>query len=187
MHDMLEIHDGDGFWLEPAGSRHVERLVAAMNAEQTRNLQFFQQPPTFEREAEYLGRMVESPLDALYVIFNSEGTLIGTVGLHEIDFYHRTARFGILILRVEDRGRGYGTGAIQTLLKHAFTTLRLNKIYGKVFADNPRNIGLYTKLGFLHEGGLREEYLLNGVFHNMVYISMLRTDWDRLQAEKGTK
>jgi uncharacterized membrane protein len=42
----------------------------------------------------------------------------------------------------------------------SFDTLNLNRVYLRVFADNPRAIRCYEKVGYQHEGRLRQHDLL---------------------------
>lgn len=174
-------------WLVPATTEHLRELLLAMEGVSAKNLQFFADDVTREREIAYLTRMEESPTDHLFLIDGNvhqdgESPFVGTIGLHEYDAYHRTARFGILVFQHNRRKMGFGSEAIQLLLRYAFETLGVNKVYGKVFEENILGRTFYARLGFLQEGRLRQEYLLDGVFHDMVYISMTRSDWDALRA-----
>jgi len=173
--------------LVPATAARARKVLHAMEEVSAGNLQFFTDDLTLERETAYLQRMEESPTDFLFLIEANvhedwESPFVGTIGIHEHDQYHRTARFGVLVFRPESRGNGFGSEAIRLLLRHAFETLGVNKVYGKVFEENILGRTFYARLGFLQEGRLRQEYLLDGIFHDMVYISMTRGDWDQLRA-----
>jgi RimJ/RimL family protein N-acetyltransferase len=169
--------------LHPVSVEDAERMLAAMDPGATKNLQFFSEPVSLERQRAYLEKVTKNPKERLCRI-EADGTLVGTVGLHEIDLHLRTARLGLLVFDPASRGRGYGTAAITAMLAIAFDAagLALNKVYLNVFAENVRSRTLYAKIGFVQEGVLRQEYLLDGTYHDMVRMSMLRSEWETLSA-----
>ena len=104
-------------------------------------------------------------------------TLIGSCGFHEIHWRTRAAEFGIAIGDREYWGRGYGTDAVQALVRWGFETLNLNRIYLRVFADNPRAIRSYEKAGFVKEGTLRQDEYHEGQYVDTVVMGVLREEW----------
>ena len=48
--------------------------------------------------------------------------------------------------------------------KHGFETLNLNRIFLRVYADNPRAIRAYEKAGMAHEGRYRQGVYKNGAY-----------------------
>lgn len=169
---------GANIRLRPVRVVDAEPMVAALHPAATKNLQFFTQAPTLERQQEYLLRMVLSPTDELFVIERlTDSASIGTIGLHEIDTHIRNARLGLLIFDPMHRGHGYGREAFDLIIQHAFEDLQLNKIHLNVFADNAAGRERYQRWGFVQEGILREEYLLEGTYHDLVRMALLRREW----------
>ncbi len=169
--------------LVPVSADDAARMVDALDPGATRNLKFFSAPVTVPRQRAYLEKVLANPAERLWGV-DADGVLVGTVGLHEIDEHLRTARLGLLVFRKDDRGKGYGRAAISAALAVAFdpTQLDLNKVYLNVFVENVRSRTTYAKMGFVQEGVLRQEYLLDGVYHDMVRMSMLRSEWNALAA-----
>ncbi|TFI20978.1 N-acetyltransferase, partial [Micrococcus endophyticus] len=60
------------------------------------------------------------------------------------------------------RDRGVGTRALTLVLEHAFTTVGLHRVGLEVYDHNPRARHVYARLGFVHEGTLRQALLLDG-------------------------
>jgi RimJ/RimL family protein N-acetyltransferase len=104
---------------------------------------------------------------------------VGGCGLHSIDWRSRAAELGIVIGARDYWGRGYGTDAVQTLAGWAFDTLNLNRVFLRVFADNARAIRCYEKVGFQHEGRLRQDNFNQGAYRDTLFMGLLRSDWAR--------
>jgi len=105
---------------------------------------------------------------------------IGSTGLEGILWTNRTAEFGILIGEKSLWNQGYGTEATRLMVKHGFETLNLNRIFLHVYETNPRAMRAYEKVGFVREGIMREARYINGVYINVVLMSILRSEWDKL-------
>jgi len=103
---------------------------------------------------------------------------IGNVGLHQIEWVNRSAEFGILIGEKSFWDHGYGTEATLLTLKHGFETINLNRIYLHVFETNLRAVHVYTKIGFVPEGRLRQTLFRNGRYTDTHVMSVLRSEWD---------
>jgi len=88
-------------------------------------------------------------------IEDQTGRLIGELELDHLDWRTRSAELRICIGVEEYRGRGYGTDALRTALRLAFTELALGQIYLRVFASNAPALRVYQRLGFRREAVLR--------------------------------
>ena len=80
--------------------------------------------------------------------------------------------------------QGYGTETMRLLLRHAFQTLNLRRVFLRVNSDNLYAIRTYEKVGFMHEGRLRQAVYIDGEYDDLLMMSVLRTEWDALQKEK---
>jgi RimJ/RimL family protein N-acetyltransferase len=100
--------------------------------------------------------------------------LIGSCQLHDIHGIHRTAFLQIRIGDVRQRGKGYGTEAVELLLKHAFCDLNLNKVHVFVFAGNTAAIRMYERVGFNKEGCLRKAAHIDGAYTDLYIMGILR-------------
>jgi RimJ/RimL family protein N-acetyltransferase len=107
---------------------------------------------------------------------------IGGCSFPQIDWRSSHAELGIFIGARDYWGRGYGTDAVQTLAAWGFDTLNLNRIYLRVHSDNERAIRCYEKVGFQHEGRLRQHNFHAGAYRDTLYMGLLRSDWARLPA-----
>jgi RimJ/RimL family protein N-acetyltransferase len=128
----------------------------------------------------YENMLARPPEEHPFVIEVREGeewTPIGNCSFFHIDWRARHAEVGIVIGEKRLWNQGYGTDAMRFLLHHGFATLNLNRVYLKVYADNPRAIRAYEKAGFVHEGRMRQERYYNGAYYDNLLMSVLRSEW----------
>jgi RimJ/RimL family protein N-acetyltransferase len=104
---------------------------------------------------------------------------IGFVGLDGdgINSPHRDAFVGISIGPEELWGKGYGTDAMEIILRYAFTELNLHRVSLNVFAYNTRAIRSYEKCGFRVEGRERSRLHRDGQRFDVIYMGLLRAEW----------
>lgn len=105
--------------------------------------------------------------------------LIGSCQLNNLNYVSRTAELQIRIATDEDRGKGFGSDAVQLLLKFAFDDLNLNKVYLNVFSTNARAIKAYQKAGFRQECELRQHAFVDGKYLNIIVMAVLREDYEK--------
>ena len=121
---------------------------------------------------------VETRRDA--VIFGirrpQSGTLIGVCQLCAINHVHRTAELQIRIGDRRARDHGIGTEVVRSLVQFGFRDLNLNRVSLHVFADNKRAIRTYEKVGFAHEGRLRQAAHIDGRYVDLLIMGILRDD-----------
>lgn len=111
--------------------------------------------PIGEREQEKLFESVSSGKAhdiALAIVTVADNKLIGGIGLHRIDWVHRTAMTGTVIWDKAYWGRGYGTEAKMLLLDVAFNALDLFAIESHVVATNERSLAYGRKCGYEEVG-----------------------------------
>lgn len=106
---------------------------------------------------------------------------LGQIDLMNISWQSRRAMIGIVLAQERSRGRGVGCDAMRLLCDYAFQTLGLNRLALDVYADNARARACYRKAGFVQEGVAREHTWCDGKFADMVQMSMLRRDWEKLR------
>lgn len=111
--------------------------------------------------------------------------LIGNSGMFDIDHVARSGEVGIMIGDKSAWNQGLGTEAMNLLLRHGFESLNLNRIFLRVYADNPRARRSYEKAGFVLEGTLREAVFKRGRFGDIHIMSVLRAEWEARKKEKA--
>ncbi len=114
---------------------------------------------------------------AIEIQTGSEWILGGNAGFFNLEWTNRSAELGIFIGDKSRWDQGYGTEAVRVMLRHAFNTLNLHRIYLRVFASNARARRSYEKAGFILEGTLRQAVFRHGTYVDMHIMSILRAEW----------
>ena len=170
--------------LESALPEHAGEMLGCIQQDTVANFVMFQKTVTLEDQRAYLERLQGSAHQLFVARDVVQERMIGTVGMHEIDPIHETARLGVLIFRKDDRGVGYGTEMILRVLSWAFLVCKLNRVYLQVKQTNTRGQALYRSLGFVEEGILREAYKDQSGFSDLVVMSLLASEWNQMIARE---
>lgn len=104
----------------------------------------------------------------------ADAKAIGWLGLHAATGEDRSATLGIAIGEHDFLEGGYGTDAMRTACRVAFDVMNLNRVDLTVYDWNERAIRVYEKVGFQHEGILRDGIFKAGRWNNLVLMSILR-------------
>lgn len=118
----------------------------------------------------------ERPL-VVETLIRDAWTMIGNCGFHNIDWRNRNAEMGVFIGDKSHWDQGFGTEVMRLLLRHGLKTLNLQRICLRVYENNPRAIRSYEKAGFAHEGRLRQAVFQDGEYLDLLYMSVLRPEW----------
>ena len=85
------------------------------------------------------------------------------------------------------RGKGLADEASRLLLRFAFNTLGLHRVFLQVNVTNQSAISLYRRLGFVEEGILRAASFADGRLVDRLLLSMLSHEFPGpLASAKGT-
>lgn len=103
--------------------------------------------------------------------------VIGDIGLEGVRWNHGETFVGIGIGERDYWGKGYGTDAMQIILRYAFQELNLQRVALNVFEYNPRAIRSYEKAGFRHEGRVRDCLQRAGRRWDLIYMGITREEW----------
>jgi RimJ/RimL family protein N-acetyltransferase len=135
-------------------------------------------PFSMADEEAWYAEVREDPNQMVFAIEIETGQLIGNLALMDLNWKDRRAELGIVIGDKSHWGKGYAQDAIQTLLAFAFGQMNLNRVYLRVFADHAPAINAYRKCGFIEEGRLREEMYVDGAYHDMLMMGILKREFE---------
>ena len=104
------------------------------------------------------------------------GRLAGVAGTQRINWLNRKVEIGYWLGR-EFQGRGLMTDACRAIVKHLLAELELNRVEILCATGNAKSRAIPERLGFAHEGTLRQAQRLNGEFLDIEVYAMLRRDF----------
>jgi [ribosomal protein S5]-alanine N-acetyltransferase len=170
---------GDQLYLRPLELEDAGQIVPWLNdPEVTRTVGMYR-PSNLETETEFLRQAMKDERQLLLgVALRSDDELIGVAGLRDIEPRTRQACFGISLGEKSEWRKGHGTEATRLVVRHAFETLNLHRVWLHVYETNPGGIRAYEKVGFRREGVLRESTYREGQYWDTIAMAILRSEWD---------
>jgi len=134
-------------------------------------------PNTIEKQTKYYESLLNNTNEVVFAIIDEETQKhIGCVGLHRIDWVHRSAELGIVIGDRNVWGKKFGKQAWQLISDYGFNVLNLHKIYAIIVAGNVPSCKCAESAGFRRDGNMRDFLYKNGKYMDAHYYSRLRTD-----------
>jgi RimJ/RimL family protein N-acetyltransferase len=106
----------------------------------------------------------------------SDGEFVGWCALVRWNPDYRSASLGYCLAEAA-WGQGYATEATRGLLRWAFDTLDLNRVQAEADTRNAASARVLEKLGFVREGTLREDCVVNGEVSDSSVFGLLRREW----------
>lgn len=106
-------------------------------------------------------------------------SIVGIIGLNGISWSDRTSSIGYWIAEPY-QGKGLITTSCKAVLTHAFEGLALNRIAIMCATQNLRSQAVPRRLGFVHEGRLRQAQWVYDHFVDHEVFSLLRHEWQAI-------
>jgi RimJ/RimL family protein N-acetyltransferase len=166
--------------LRPFGDADADGLFALHSNASV--LRYWDAPPWSDRER--AGRFItacramaqEGTGARLAVDRVCDGRFIGWCSLSRWNPDYRSASLGYCFDEPA-WGQGYATEAAGVLLRWAFGTLDLNRVQAETDTRNVASARVLGKLGFVREGTLREDCVVNGDVSDSWVYGLLRREW----------
>ncbi len=135
-------------------------------------------PTTRDGQAAYLESIRGGNTDVVFALEEkSSGIHFGNIGLHQIDWLHRTAVVGIVFGVREFQGRGWGKIAWNSITQYAFQTLGLEKLVAVILDGNEASRRCAEYSGFVEEGRQRAQFYKNGRRLDALLMGITRERW----------
>lgn len=112
----------------------------------------------------------------LGLVLRESDRLLGTCTLFNRSRQSRRAEIGYALARAA-WGQGLMHEALDALLAHGFEAWGLNRVEADIDPRNQASARALERLGFRHEGLLRERWIVGGVVSDTAYYGLLRSDW----------
>lgn len=138
------------------------RYIHLLNNDNKIMSYWFEEPyESFAELQDLFKKHIHNQSERRFILMDDKQT-VGLVELVEIDLIHRNAEFQIII-DPQSQGKGYASIATKLAIEYAFTILNLHKIYQKTC--------------FQIEGELKEEFFINGSYHDAIRMCMFQRDF----------
>ena len=142
---------------------------------------------TLEDAKELLGRYIEAyqKQDVYrWGLFLKDGldnfdNCIGQVAFYLVDDYNQFCEIEYCIGKAY-QNKGYTTEAVKAITAYGFDTVGFNRIQVCCRHVNLPSKRVIEKCGFTYEGTLRQRMNHFGEFHDRLYFSMLKEEWDNM-------
>ncbi|WP_438868462.1 GNAT family N-acetyltransferase [Pseudomonas sp. L1(2025)] len=105
------------------------------------------------------------------------GELIGMISLR-VSARHHAGHLGYWV-GAHARNRGYAAEAASAVMDFGFTELGLQRVGSQCFGRNKESARVMQKIGLRYEGCLRQAFLKNGVYEDLLGFATVREDWER--------
>ncbi len=102
--------------------------------------------------------------------------MLGVVTLHSFAWRHQRTEVGFWLIPAE-RGAGIGTEAVTLCVDWAFTGLGMRRVEMTTLPALAPVLAIAERLGFRHEGVMRERELENGERLDVVMLGILQDEW----------
>ncbi|MFX1481167.1 MAG: GNAT family N-acetyltransferase [Promethearchaeota archaeon] len=171
---------GEKVILGPVKREYIDSYLKWMNdTELTQYLKVYR-PLTKEMEEDWFNNLINRENFFIFAILisdvNKSEILIGSCSIG-VDWKNRIGVCGIIIGDKENQGKGYGTDAMELLVRYGFNTLNLHRIELETFQFNLRAFKSYKKVGFKEEGIRRKAIYVNGKYHDVYILGLLKDEW----------
>jgi len=140
------------------------------------------EPPTADSMAAKVNGWIQSqnqnPRTAYHLVVTDKRSsqMVGDAGLYIRSISSRTGEIGWGVIS-SHTGQGLATEICQALLRLAFDTLGLHRVFAQCRVENLASRRIMTKLGMREEGVLRENVFARGEWWSSVQSSILATEW----------
>lgn len=135
---------------------------------------------TREMAQSYIDHVTADPSMQVFAICLSDNHRhIGNISLQQISFRNQNAEVAILIGDPSVYGRGIGYEAGKLILKYAFETLKLHRIYCGTHEENRAMRHLALAWGMRLEGKRRDAIFKNKKFADVVEYGLLDNEYQK--------
>ncbi|MDF1602290.1 GNAT family protein [Nocardioides sp. YIM 152315] len=169
--------------LRPVADDDADALFAMHSSAHV--LRYWDSPPWAERaRAERFIAACRQMADEdsgvrLVIEHASDRAFVGWCSLSRWNPTYRSAALGYC-LDEPAWGHGFATEAATAALQWAFGTLDLNRVQAETDTRNAASARVLEKLGFVREGTLREDCVVNGDVSDSWVYGLLRRQWHPL-------
>lgn len=128
----------------------------------------------------YVKENWDNPLSILCGIFikNDGNPFVGTIRVHDIDYFHYFATIGICLFAKRAWGKGYAHQALLTVKDYLFSKCKLHYLEAGVYAENLNSINCFLNAGFVEQYRVSKKYRHIDRFKDAIYFTAVNPQFD---------
>jgi RimJ/RimL family protein N-acetyltransferase len=107
---------------------------------------------------------------------NESKKFIGYVAARNINYIHSHAEVGEILIG-DSRGKGYFKDILKQFISYLFNQINLNKVFTSILIDNKISINAHKKFGFKEEGIMKNHYYQDGMYKDVIILSLFKSDF----------
>lgn len=128
----------------------------------------------------YENKVIQDRNTIMFAIIElSTNQLIGACGLCYIDWVNRNADFSLYIGKdgkyIDDL---YAVDAAKLMIVYGFNELGMHRLWSEVYEYDHLKRSFFEQLNFTLDGRHRETLWLDGSWHNSLFYSLLRSEYN---------
>lgn len=149
----------------------TERIARWRNNQRVREHFIYREDFTLEGHRNWINTMIDTGKAVQFIICEKKDERpIGSVYFRDIN--KKEAEYGIFIGEDDAAGKGYGTEAAKLAVSYAFSQMKLDKLFLRVFTDNDAAIKSYKNAGFRQDSYLKDVECSDGEKKDMYFMSL---------------
>jgi N-acetyltransferase len=176
--------DGTFVRLEPLEERHREAIRPAAQHPEIFTVTTSALGPLFDPYIDNALKRSDGPHERAFAVFHKkQGRPVGMTRYLNIEEAHKKLEIGSTWYEPSVWAGAVNPECKLLLMRHAFETLKFNRVEYKTEARNARSRAAIAKLGATQEGILRKHMIMaDGHVRDSVYFSIIDTEWPAVKA-----
>lgn len=170
---------GKQVYLRPitTNKEDTELIIQWRNSDVVRPYFIYQEPFTVEGHEKWLENMIIPERGHQFIVCRKDDDKpIGSIFFRDIDRKNRKAEYGMFLGEETEKGKGIGCEIATLMSDFGFTSLNFHKITARILADNKASLYSNFKAGFVQEGCLKEDVLIDGKFRDVILVAKYKEE-----------
>ncbi len=140
-------------------------------------------PPSLEAEKEWVENAGRDPNAVIWAV-EHDGRIVGTTGIHDIDWKNGFGTTGTVIGDRGVWGKGVGRELMRLRADYVFLHLPLRKLKSSYIDGNVASARAQKAAGYREVGRWHADRFVDGAWRDVVLTELHREDWERARAER---
>jgi RimJ/RimL family protein N-acetyltransferase len=165
--------EADAVTFHPVEEDDLDFLQTTINHPDVREGIASTQPVNAADEREWFESLGE---DGVQFLLRVDGDRVGTISYRQFNEEWGTAELAYFF-HPDHWGNGYATEAARRMVAYGFDERRLDKVWARVLAFNDASARVLERVGFEHEGTLREQVFARSRRVDVERYGLLESEW----------